>query len=82
MLSHSSFDRGYVDLQKKIVRRLKTAKIQHQVFEVLEKSFDAVLAEDGILLSRAERKRLLIRVTQNVLGDMLKKLESSSTAKN
>ena len=81
MLSHSGFDRGYVDLQKKIVRQLKSAKIQHQMFETLEMSFDAVLAEDGIIVSRVERKRLLARVTQDVLGDMLKRLENSSTAK-
>jgi len=81
MLSYSSFDSGYVDLQKKIVRQLKSAKIQHQIFGTLEKSFDAVLAEDGIIVSRVERKRLLTRVTQDVLEDMLKKLESSLTAK-
>jgi hypothetical protein len=81
MLSYSNYDHGYVDFQKQIVRRLKSEKIQHQIFEKLETSFDAVLADENIIVSRIERKRLLARVTRDVLEDMLKKLDSSSTAK-
>jgi hypothetical protein len=81
MLSYSNYDHGYVDLQKQIVRRLKSEKIQHHILEKLAMSFDAVLADENIIVSRVERKRLLIRVTRDVLEDMLKKLDSSSTAK-
>jgi hypothetical protein len=81
MLSYSNYDHGYVDLQKQIVRRLKSEKIPHQIFEKLETSFDAVLADENMIMSRVERKRLLTRVTRDVLEDMLKKLDSSSTAK-
>jgi len=81
MLSYSNYDHGYVDLQKLIVRRLKSEKIQHQIFEKLATTFDAVLADENIIVSRVERKRLLTRVTRDVLEDMLKKLDSSSTAK-
>jgi hypothetical protein len=81
MLSHSSYERGYVDLQKQIVRRLKAEKIQPQILEKLETLFEAALAEENIIVSRVERKRLLTRVTRAVLEDMLKNLESSSTAK-
>jgi hypothetical protein len=79
MLSYSNYDHGYVDVQKQIVRRLTSEKIQHQIFEKLETSFDAVLADENIIVSRVERKRLLTRVTRDVLEDMLKKLDSSST---
>ena len=81
MLSYSNYDHGYVDLQKQIVRRLKSEKIQRQIFEKLETTFDAVLADENIIVSRVERKRLLTRVTRDVLEDMLKKLDSNSTAK-
>ena len=56
MLSHSNYDHGYVDLQKRIVRRLKSEKIQHQILEKLATTFDAVLAEENIIVSRVERK--------------------------
>ena len=81
MPSYSNYDHGYVDLQKQIVRRLKSEKIQPQLFEKLETSFDAVLADENIIMNRVERKRLLTRVTRDVLEDMLKKLDSSSIAK-
>ena len=82
MQSYSSPDSGYVDLSKRIVRRLKSAKIQHQIIEALERSFDAALAEENVVLSRAERKRLFFQTSQNILDDMLKKLERSLTAKD
>jgi len=81
MLSYSNYEHGYVDLQKKIVRRLKSEKLQHQIFEKLETSFDAVLADENIIVSRVERKRLLTRVTRDVFEDMLKQLDSRSTGK-
>jgi hypothetical protein len=81
MLSPSSFERGTVDLRKSAVRQLKKAKIQHQILEILDKSLNAVLSEESIILSRAERKRLLAQVTQDILSDMLQKLESAATGK-
>ena len=81
MLSNSNYDHGYVDLQKQIVRRLNSEKLQPQIFEKLETAFDAVLADENIIVSRVERKRLLTRVTRDVLEDMLKQLDSSSTTK-
>jgi hypothetical protein len=81
MLPYSNYDHGYVDLQKQIVRRLTSEKIQHQLFEKLEMLFDSVLADENMIMSRVERQRLLARVTRDVLEDMLKQLDSSSTAK-
>ena len=81
MLSYSNYDHGYDDFQKRIVRRLKSEKIQHQILEKLATTFDAVLADENIIVSRTERKRLLTHVTRDILEDMLKKLDSSSTAK-
>jgi hypothetical protein len=80
MLSYSNYDHGYDDFQKRIVQRLKSEKIQHQILEKLATTFDAVLADENIIVSRTERKRLLTQVSRDILEDMLKKLDSSSTA--
>jgi len=80
MPAYSNYDHGYVDLQKQIVRRLNAVKIQPQILEKLAATFDAVLADENIIVSRVERKRLLTQVTRDVLEDMLKKLDSTSTA--
>jgi hypothetical protein len=81
MLSSSNYDHGYVDFQKQIVQRLTSEKIPHQLFEKLETSFDAVLADENMIVSRVERQRLLTRVTRDILEDMLKQLDRSSTTK-
>lgn len=81
MLSQSNYEHGYVDLQQQIVRRLTAEKLQPQLFEKIETLFDAVLADENIIVSQVERKRLLTQVTRAVLEDMLKNLNSSSTAK-
>ena len=79
MLSQPSFESGYVDLKKRIFQKLKSARIQHQIFEAIEKTFSGILSEDGIIVSRAERKRLLAQATKSILEDMLKKLDASSS---
>lgn len=80
MVSRSSQESGYVDLSNRIVRRLKSAKIQHRIVEALQQSFDVAIAEEQVVLSRAERKRLLAQISQQVLEDLLKKLGNSSAA--
>lgn len=75
----SSHERGYVDLRKNIVRQLKKAKIQHQILGLIDTTLNKVLAEENIILSRTERKRLLTQVTQDILSDILQKLESTTT---
>ncbi len=78
MFQKSDFARGYSDLQKRIVRRLKLAKTQRQIFDAIDKNFNCALAEESILLSRAERKRLQVRVTKSVLEDMVAKMEAAA----
>jgi hypothetical protein len=70
------FDPKYAGLQKKILKSLAEARVQHQIFTAIAQAYDAALAQHTIVLSRAERKRLLKQVAQSVLGDMWNKLES------
>lgn len=78
MLPQHNYGRGYPDLRRGVVRQLKKARVQHQVFQVLAAALETVLAEEPIILSRAQRKRLLAHVTADILGDMLQKLDRSS----
>jgi hypothetical protein len=81
MLSQSSFERGFVDIQKKVVRKLKAAKIQHKIMTDLDQALTGALMEDMIVLSRTERKHLLTQVTQTLLEDMLQKLKAAGADK-
>ena len=81
MLSPSNSERGYVDLRKTVVRQMKKAQIQHQILGILDTTLNRVLAEENLILSRTERKRLLAQVTQDILNDILHKLESTTGEK-
>jgi ABC-type transport system involved in Fe-S cluster assembly fused permease/ATPase subunit len=70
------------EFDKKIVRKLKAAQIQHRIIGAIETTFDTVVAEEGLVLNRVERARLLTQAARTILEDMLKKLAARKSAKN
>ena len=71
---------SYVNLQKRMLQRVQSAKIDDQIFEVVKQAYEVALNEEGIVLSRPERKRLLSQLLKLVLDDMIKKLDDRSSA--
>ena len=69
---------SYVNLQKRMLQRIQSAKIDDQIFEVVMRAYEVALNEEGILLSRPERKRLLSQILKLVLEDMTRKLDDRS----
>ena len=69
---------SYVNLQKRMLQRVQSAKIDDQIFEVVTRAYEVALNEEGILLSRPERKRLLSQILKLVLEDMTRKLDDRS----
>ena len=71
---------SYINLQKRMLQRLQSAKVNDQIFEVVTRAYEVALDEEGILLSRPERKRFLSQLLKLVLEDMMKKLNDRSRA--
>ena len=71
---------SYVNLQKRMLQRVQSLKIDDQIFEVVKRAYEVALNEERILLSRPERKRLLSQLLKLVLDDMMKKLDDRSSA--
>jgi len=71
---------SYINLQKRMLQRVQSAKIDDQIFEVVKQAYEVALNEEGIVLSRPERKRLLSQLLKLVLDDMMKKLDDRSSA--
>ena len=65
----------YVNLQKRMLQRVQSAKVDDQIFEVVQRAYEKALDEENIVLSRPERKRLLSQILKLVLEDMIKKLD-------
>lgn len=71
---------SYVNLQKRMLQRLKSAKVDDQIFQVVQQAYEVALSEEGVVLSRPERKRLLSQILKQVLDDMRKKLDDRTRA--
>ena len=69
---------SYVNLQKRMLQRIQSAKIDDQIFEVVKQAYEVELDKEGILLNQPERKRLLSQLLKLVLEDMTRKLDERS----
>lgn len=67
---------SYVNLKKRMLQHVQSAKVNDQIFQVVQKSFEDALKLENIVLSLAERKRMLSQILKSVLEDMIKKLDA------
>jgi hypothetical protein len=66
---------SYVNLQKRMLQHVQATKVNDQIFQVVQQSFEEALRLENIVLSLPERKRMLSQILRAVLEDMLKKLD-------
>jgi len=71
MFSPPDPDNSYMGLKNRMVQHLKSANVQEQIKDVLMRTYENALAQENIVLSRPERKRLFVQITQQILNDML-----------
>lgn len=70
---------SYVDLKKKITKKVQSTSVNDQIFQVVKNAFEnAMGSEYPTLLSRPERQRLFSQVLKSVLEDMVRKLDERS----
>lgn len=74
------FDYSYVNLKKRMLQHVKSSKVDDQIFQVVQNSFENALRHENIALSRSERIRLFSQILKAVLEDMLKKLDDRSSS--
>ena len=66
---------SYVDLRKRMFQHIQDLRVNDQIFEVMKKVYEQALLQENVVLSRAERNRLLSQITKMVLEDMARKLK-------
>jgi hypothetical protein len=69
---------SYVDLRKRMFQHVQDQKVNDQIFEVVRQAYEKALFQENVVLSRAERTRLLSQIMKMVLEDMVKKLSGDS----
>jgi len=70
----------YANLQKRMLKNVKAARVNDQIFSVVQKTFENALKMENIVLTSAEKKRMLAQIMKQVLSDMLAKLDDSPTS--
>lgn len=74
MLASSPVPGSYTDLHYRILKRLNAARIEDRVFELIQAAYSTALAEENLVLSKAERRRLLADILKSILKDMNRRL--------
>jgi len=65
---------SYVDLLKRVTRRVQQNEVDNQLIGILQQVFERELGKENIVLSRSERTRLFKQVAKAVLTDAIGKI--------
>lgn len=71
---------SYIDLRKRMFQHVQLLMVNDKIFEVVKNSYEHALISENVVLSRAERDRMLSQIMKMVLEDMLRKLDKGSTS--
>jgi hypothetical protein len=71
---------SYMDLKKRMLERIRSFKVNDQIFEVIQVAYEDALKQEQIILSSPERKRMLSQILKSIVEDMIRKLDSRQGA--
>jgi len=71
---------SYIDLRKRMFQRVQSVMVNDKIFEVVKNAYEHALIRENVILSRAERDRMLSQIMKMVLEDMIKKLNEGPTS--
>ena len=66
---------SYTDRRKRMFQYMKYLGVDNRIFEVVKNTYEQALIRENVILSRAERNRLLSDILKMVLEDMVEKLK-------
>jgi hypothetical protein len=69
---------SYLNLKERMTQHVKSAKVEDQIFQILQKAYEDGLKQENIMLSRPERQRMFAQIMKQVLEDMAKKLDKGA----
>ena len=70
---------SYVNLKKRMLQHVQSAKVNDQIFQVVQSAYEDALKAKNIVLSHAEQKRMFAQILRAMLEDMIKKLDERSS---
>jgi len=67
---------SYHNQKERVIKKVKAAKVNEQILEIMMKAYENALYEENVVLSRAERKRLFSQIVKLILEDMISKTDN------
>ena len=71
---------SYLDLRKRMFQHVQLLLVNDKIFDVVKNAYEHALISEDVVLSRAERDRMLSQIMKMVLEDILKKLDDRSSS--
>jgi len=71
---------SYVNLKKRMLHHVQSAKVDDQIFQVVQNAYENALRMENLVLSRPERMRMFSQILKSVLEDMIKKLDGGPSS--
>lgn len=68
---------SYHNLKERMYKKV-SAKVNDQIFVILQTAYENALNEENVVLSRPERNRLFSQILKLVLEDIASKLDNRS----
>jgi hypothetical protein len=65
---------SYGGVRGRVLQRMRSAQISDHIFELVQAAYSSALADDNLVLSPVERRRLLADVLKSILQDMNNRL--------
>lgn len=72
------YPHSYLNLKERMTRHVKSAKVEDQIFQIVQKACEDALNQENIVLSRPEILRMFSQIMKEVLEDMVKKLDKGT----
>jgi hypothetical protein len=66
---------SYIDLRKRMYQHVQLLRVENKIFEVVKNAFELALIQENIILSQAEKNRLLSQILKMTLEDMTRRLK-------
>lgn len=74
----SNIPGSYFGLRDRLFRKLKSAEVDKQIYQLLQNAYEGVLDSENIVLARVERKRLMADLSSQILTDLAKEIKSKT----
>lgn len=67
---------SYMGLKHRVFGKLKSSKLDEQISALIQGRYEEVLKSEKIMLSKLERKRLMVDVSVQLLNDLLRQMKA------